>query len=233
MAEVSYPDTYGYYRLRVVPTLDQVMGAKRNERRLPMPDRAAKWLANSWCRSLLLDAGRQFEEVEGAAAQYRESGAQLPEAAARLRSSDLGRDPVFDRINDQNDKLKENEAAEMATLMKHDDRKRRTAEARRDQLRMSYGPNQMNSVIAAHHDELEESSIPHVMPAPRLPPRVKAWKAPPPQYIAAGQLQAPSFPTYEMLNLGQVADIKSGVTYEQAMTYERMRSELVEPTWSS
>ena len=232
MAEVSYPDTYGYYRLRVVPTLDQVMGAKRNERRLPMPDRAAKWLANSWYRSLLLDAGKQFEEVEGAAAMYRESGAQLPEAAARLRSSDLGRDPAFDRINEQNDKLKENEAYELATIMKQDGRKRQTAEARRDQLRLSYGPNQMNSVIAAHHDELEKSSIPHVMPAPRLPPHVKAWKAPPPRYIAAGQLQAPSFPTYEMLN-NENADIKIGVTYEQAMTYERMRSELVEPTWSS
>ncbi len=131
MAKVSYPDTYGYYRLRVVPTLDQVMGAKCNERRLPMPDRAAKWLANSWYRSLLMDAGRQFEEVEGAAHQYRESGAELPESAARVRPSEAGQDPMFDRIHEQDDRMQQNEAYELATAMKHESRKRQTAEARR------------------------------------------------------------------------------------------------------
>ena len=42
MAEVSYKDTYGYYRLRVNPTLDQVMNMKRQDKRLPLPDRSAK-----------------------------------------------------------------------------------------------------------------------------------------------------------------------------------------------
>ena len=49
---VSYPNTYGYYHFRANPTLDQVMGKKRNQTmRIPLPDRAAKWLANSWYRT--------------------------------------------------------------------------------------------------------------------------------------------------------------------------------------
>ena len=72
------------------------------------------------------------------------------------------------------------------------------------------------------------------MPAPRMPPPVKSWKAPVQQYAAAGQLQAPQFPTYEMLNLGAVADIKSAkLPLNRAMTYERMRDFAAEPTWSS
>lgn len=69
MAEVSYPERYGYYHLRVRETLDSAMRKKNDTRLLPMPDRSAKWLANSWYRSLLLDAGQKFEEVEGAAHQ--------------------------------------------------------------------------------------------------------------------------------------------------------------------
>ena len=101
MAEVSYKDTYGYYDLRVNRTLDQFMGMKRQDKALPLPDRSAKWMALSWYRALLLDAGKKFEEVEGAAHQYRESGAELPESAARVRPSDAGQDPMFDRIDDQ------------------------------------------------------------------------------------------------------------------------------------
>ena len=232
--EVSYKDTYGYYHLRINPTLDQVMGMKRQDKVIPLPDRSAKWLANSWYRSLLLDAGRKFEEVEGAAHMYRDSGAELPESAARVRPSEAGNDPMFQRIDAHNEGMQQNEAYEMASLEKKQHHQRQTAERRRDQLRLMYGPNKMNSVVEAHHDELEEANVPHVMPAPRMPPPVKLWKAPPQQYVAAGQLQAPEFPTYEMLNLGEVADIKSApLRPSQAMTYERLREFAVQPTWSS
>jgi len=234
MAEVSYKDARGYFNLRVTPTLDQVMGMKRQDKALPLPDRSAKWLANSWYRSLLLDAGKKFEEVEGAAHQYRESGAELPESAARVRPSEAGQDPVFDRIHEHDNRLQQNEAYEMASVAQRQSRQKQTAETRRDQLRLMYGPNKMNSVIEAHHDELEESNVPHVMPAPRLPPTVKAWKTPPQQWAAAGQVQAPEFPTYEMLNLGEVADIKSAkLRLNEAMTYERIREFAVQPTWTS
>jgi len=234
MAEVSYKDTYGYYHLRVNPTLDKVMNMKRQDKRLPLPDRSAKWLALSWYRALLLDAGKKFEEVEGAAHQYRASGTELPEAAARVQPSGLGQDPMFNRIDDHNDRMHQNEAYELAAVMKKQSRQQQTAETRREQLRLSYGPNKANPVIEAHHDQLEEASVPHVMAMPRLPPPVKAWKTPPLQYAAAGQVQAPEFPTYEMLNLGEVADIKSAkLRRNEAMTYERIREFAVQPTWTS
>ena len=63
---------------------------------------------------------------------------------------------------------------------------------------------------------------------------MKVWKTPPQQYAAAGQVQAPEFPTYEMLNLGEVANIKSAaLRLDQAMTYERIREFAVQPTWTS
>ena len=61
---------------------------------------------------------------------------------------------------------------------------------------------------------------------------MKAWKTPPRQYAAAGQVQAPEFPTYEMLNLGEVALQRFDWT-RRAMTYERMREFVVQPTWTS
>ena len=45
MGKVSRKDTYGYYHLRVNPTLDQVMNMKRQDKALPLPDRSANgWL---------------------------------------------------------------------------------------------------------------------------------------------------------------------------------------------
>ena len=141
---------------------------------------------------------------------------------------------MFDRIDDHNERMQQNRAYEAAAVMQHQHRQQQTAETRREQLRLSYGPNRMNSVIEAHHDQLEEANIPHIMPAPRLPPPVKVWKTPPQQYAAAGQVQAPEFPTYEMLNLGEVANVKSAaLRLDQAMTYERIREFSVQPTWTS
>ena len=107
-------------------TLDQVMGMKRQDKALPLPDRSAKWTALSWYRALLFDAGRRFEE-EGAAHQYRESGAELPEAAARVRPSDAGQDPMFDRIDDHHDRTQQNKAYELASVMQHQRRQQQPA----------------------------------------------------------------------------------------------------------
>ena len=141
---------------------------------------------------------------------------------------------MFDRIDGHNERMQQNKAYEIASVMQHQRHQAQTAETRRDQLRLSYGPNKMNSVIEAHHDQLEEADVPHVMPMPRLPPPVKAWKTPPLQYVAAGQVQAKEFPTYEMLNLGEVADIRSAkLRLDEAMTYEMIREFAVQPTWTS
>ena len=76
-APLSYTSTFGYYGLRVNPTFDQVLGTIRKPLRIPLPDRRAKWYANSPYRALLDDAGTKFEEVGGAAHKFRESGAAV------------------------------------------------------------------------------------------------------------------------------------------------------------
>ena len=63
-APLSYTSTFGYYGLRVNPTFEQVLGTIRKPLRIPLPDRRAKWYANSPYRALLDDAGKKFEEVD-------------------------------------------------------------------------------------------------------------------------------------------------------------------------
>jgi hypothetical protein len=51
--------------------------------------------------------------------------------------------------------------------------------------------------------------------------------------VAGGQPQAPEFPTFERLNMGQPASLRaSTLSASQNMTYERMR-DLAQPTFSS
>ena len=47
IAPLSYTSTFGYYGLRVNPTFEQVIGTVRKPLRIPLPDRRAKWYANS------------------------------------------------------------------------------------------------------------------------------------------------------------------------------------------
>jgi flagellar biosynthesis GTPase FlhF len=95
----------GYYGLRVNPTLDQAIKTVRKPLRIPVPDRRAKWYALSPYRALILDAERRANDIEGALLDYRNSGAQLPEHAARVRGSAAGEDDAWMHISDDNDRL--------------------------------------------------------------------------------------------------------------------------------
>ena len=120
-APLSYTSTFGYYGLRVNPTFEQVVGTIRKPLRIPLPDRRAKWYANSPYRALLDDAGKKFEEVEGAAHMFRESGAAVPESAAAVRPSPASAPQNFDQIHEQARRAEENEAIEAAHNIMHMD----------------------------------------------------------------------------------------------------------------
>ena len=62
-APLSFTSETGYYGLRVNPTFDEVLRTIRKPLGIPVPDRSAKWYANSPYRSLLLDA-EELPEVQ-------------------------------------------------------------------------------------------------------------------------------------------------------------------------
>ena len=234
VAPLSYKSQYGYYGLRVNPSFEQAVGTVRKPLRIPLPDRQAKWYALSPYRALILDAEQKFHDYEHAAIDYRQSGAELPEAAARVRPSDAGDDPAWQHIHEHGDRLEQQHAYETAFELMNQEHQQETRETRHEQLRLTYGPSHMNPVVQASHDELEEAGVGHFMPGPREPPPRRVWHTPHDQLVAAGQPQAPEFPSFERLNMGQPANFRaSTLTPSQNMTYERAREFVVEPTWSS
>lgn len=233
-APLSYKSQTGYYGLRVNPTFEQVIGTIRNPLRVPLPERRAKWYALSPYRALILDAEQKFQDYEHAVHDYRRSQAELPEAAARVRSSDAGDDDVWDRIHQHGERMDQHDTYETAFDLMNQEHQRETKESRREQLRMSHGPNHMHPVVEASHEELREAGVPHHMPAPRPQPQQRAWHTPPGVEVAYGQPQAQEFPDFRILNMGDPSSVTQGaLTPAQNMTYERMREVVVQPTWSS
>lgn len=234
VAPLSYTSTYGYYGLRENPSFEQVVGTVRKPLRVPLPDRHSKWYALSPYRAFILDAEQKFSDHQHASVDYRQSGAELPETAAAVRPSDAGDDPAWERMHMHGERLDEHDAYEMAFEAMNAEHQRETAETRREQLRLSHGSNRMHPVVEAIHDELVEAGVPHYTAAPREPPPRRGWHTSHEQFVAAGQPQAPSFPSFEQLNMGQPANVQASVlTPSQNMTYERAREFVVQPTWSS
>ena len=123
---LSYGSQFGYYGLRLNPTLEQVIGSVRKPLRIPLPDRRAKWYALSPYRALILDAEREANDYESATLDYRNSGAHLPEAAAAVRPSDAGEDHSFRRIDEHHRAIALQSAYETAYQTMDKERKGRT-----------------------------------------------------------------------------------------------------------
>ena len=77
-ASLSFTSETGYYGLRVNPTFDEVLKTIRKPLRIPLPDRSAKWYANSPYRSLLLDAEQKYNSYEHASLDYNNSAPNCP-----------------------------------------------------------------------------------------------------------------------------------------------------------
>ena len=234
VAPLSYTSQTGYYGLRVNPTFDQVLGTIRNPLRIPIPNRSAKWYALSPYRALILDAEAKYNDYEHARLDYRTSGSELPEAAARTRESDAGHDPAFDGLDRQHQEREARHAYETAFDVMNAEHRQHTAEARTTHLGQSYGVNRMHPVVEAAHEELTEAGVPQAMAGRRIAPEHRSYRAPPPQMGSKGQPQAPEFPTFENLNMGQPRNVTQGrLSVSQNMTYERAREFVVAPTWNS
>ena len=167
---LSYTSQFGYYGLRVNPTLEQAIGSLRKPIRIPLPDRSAKWYATSIYRAHILDAAEKGNAQDQATLDYRASGAELPQAAAQVQASAAGDDETFKEVHRQGDAHEQQKAYELAYKAMLAEQQRETAAIRYEQLRYSHGPNVMNPVIAAAHEELEKAGKGHYMPEPRFTP---------------------------------------------------------------
>lgn len=227
-APLSYTSQFGYYGLRVNPSFDKVLGTVRKPLRIPLPDRSSKWYALSPYRALILDAAQKYNDWEAAKIDYRNSGAHAPESVVHTQPSEAGNDPMFQEVDRQNQAADEQDAYELA-LEAMNAEHRQQAQAIRQQQLSTYGPNRMNPTIEAHHPDLEQARVAHAMPAPRQRMVPYPWPAPPMQMAAAGQPQAPEFPTFENLNMGQPARVYPAHLRlrlsEDPLSYDQVRSQ--------
>jgi hypothetical protein len=89
------------------------------------------------------------------------------------------------------------------------ERKMKASQLRRLQL-SAYEPTSGHWTVDAHHEDLEYRGIPHAAPMPKMAMTVGQWQAQPHEFISAGHLQAPEFPTFEQLNVGYEKRYKLG-----------------------
>ena len=148
---LSFPSQFGYYGLRVNPTFEHVAGTIRKPLRIPLPDRRDKYYALSPYRALILDAEHKFNQSESASLEYRSSGAELPEHAARVHPSDAGADHSFRRMDEHHGAMEVQNAYETALHAMDEKKRYRIREKRADTLGVYSGPTKMHPVIEAHN----------------------------------------------------------------------------------
>ena len=235
VAPLSYMSHFGYYGLRVEPTLEQAINTVRKPLRIPVPDRRAKWYANSPYRALLLDAERRANDIEGALLDYRNNGAELPEHAARVRGSAAGDDDAWMHVDDDNQRLHDQHQHEEAARFLREQHQRETQSAREEGLSKMHGAWKSHPVIEAAEEELHEAGVTHQHVGEQPMPfraQVNHYSRPPAEMAATGQPQAPEFTSFEVLNLNQPTNLLAAkMPRETAMNYERMRDLVPEQTW--
>jgi len=239
VAPLSYASQFGYYGLRVNPSFDQALASIRKPLRIPQPDRHAKYYANSPYRALLLEAAHRANDIEGALLDYRTSGAELPELAARVHGSAAGHDNAWMHIDEDNHRLYEQQQHEEASRFLREQHHRETQAARAEGLSKMSGAWKSHPTIEAAAEELGEAGVTH--PGGKemgstdnlgFRAQVNHYSAPVPQWAAVGQPQAPQFPSFEVLNMNQPTNLLAAkMSKETAMSYEQMRNMLPERTW--
>lgn len=153
-------DKRGYYGLIVKPTFEQALGAARKPLRIPLPDRSAKWYALSPFRSAILDAEKLYNDYQHATLNFRESKAEMPEAAARVRESDAGQDASFEAMDEQ----RHSHDFEQVSRNVRDAavrQERKAAMDRRVELFRGLQHGRGAPMIDAEHDELEAANVEH------------------------------------------------------------------------
>jgi hypothetical protein len=210
VAQLSFTDSMGYYGLRVEPTYDQMLRSLKKEVRLRQPDRSAKWYATGIYRAFLLEQAKRYNDTQRKDLEYDATGAHLPAAAERGQQESMaGTHDTWNRQEQFNSNLNSEEARRIAEDALASEQRAQANQMRRQQLN-AYGPSSGHWTVEAHHNDLEDRSIPHPAPMPKMTMPAGRWQAPPNEYVAAGQPQATEFPTFEQLNMGYDKKYKLG-----------------------
>ena len=223
-APLSYTDKYAW-GLRINPTYDTLLKTINKPIKVPLPDREAKWYANSVYRAFILEQSRKFNDFQHLSLDYQNSEAQLPEHVARVRPSDSGSDAAWNEYTRRNTALEEQDAYEASFEAMESEHRAHTAGIRRQQMD-AYGPIRQHWGVDLNREDLEAAGVPHEAPFPRPPAVRMPWPAAHHNYAAAGQPQARQFQSFEQLNQGQSRTIRlAHPTQDNGRTYERMRNE--------
>lgn len=223
MAQLSFTDKFAWYGLREQPTYEELLRTVKKPVRLPIPSRAEKWYATGIYRSFLLDAANKYNDHEQKNMEYDRGGGHLPRPAANDEESAAGNDRAWQEHDRFNHALDHEEAYRLAASAVEAEHRSSANSIRRQQL-STYGPALVHPTLEAHHRDLQYQNVPHPAPVPRLSMPRMSWPTVPDEFAAAGQPQAPEFPTFEALNLGQDRKFKHGrVDIGANQSYQQLR----------
>ena len=140
------------------------------------------------------------------------------------------------QVEEDNHRLHEQHQHEEAARFRREQHQRETQAARSEALSKMHGSWHSHPVIEAADEELHEAGVTHqdVGEVPRVHFQLNHYSRPPDQMAAAGQLQAPEFPSFEVLNKAEPENLLAAkISREAAMSYEHIRDSVVERTWRS
>ena len=225
----------GYYGLQVKPTYEQVLGNARKPLRIPLPDRSAKWYALSPYRAAILDAEKAYQDYEHAALNYRATGDELPESAARVKESPAEHDATFAAQDAHAHERDLHQAARFAADNEAQDAQRQARTARRETLGAQHSHARGNPIISA---ESTSQAVHHVIhsddeqiPMPGSQP--SGARAPLNLPRADGYGAIPEFTPFRQLNYGDRSGLPARVSTDAAESYETMRDRTAHATWST
>ena len=226
-ATLSYKDQFAW-GLRINPSYDELLQSTQKKIKYNLPDRSAKWFANSVYRSFMVDAARKYHDYEHLQLDYDQSEARLPRAVAMVQPAAEGQDPEWERMRQATQQAEDHDFIEQGFATMEAERRREAAQMRRaqlaDQAAAAFTAQQW--YIGENDEDMEQAGVEHDRPMHM--PQLSSVGLPAPVHlpVAAGHKGAlRPFPTFQELNYGRVRQIRNPIARirPQDTGYELMR----------
>ena len=226
-ATLSYKDQFAW-GLRINPSYDELLQSTQKKIKYHLPDRSAKWFANSVYRSFMVDAARKYHDYEHLQLDYDQSEARLPRAVAMVQPAAEGQDPEWERMRQATQQAEDHDFIEQGFATMEAERRREAAQMRRQQLadQAAAAFTAQQWYIGENDEDMEQAGVEHDRPMHM--PQLSSVGLPAPVHlpVAAGHVGAlRPFPTFQELNYGPVRQFRNPIVRirPQDTGYERMR----------